>query len=321
MRHFLHVWGGYNMTGDTSAQKMALFHGEGANGKSTWVDVVAYGLGDYSKTVGIETFIDQGRHRKGGDATPDLAALSGVRMIRTSEPEQGAKFSDGLIKAMTGSEPMSVRELNKGFFEMQMTGKVTCSANIKPMIGTDHGIRRRVRLIPWDVIIPEDERDDTLSEQLKKEIDGIFLHLLDGVLDWMRDGLPEPQAIKDATREYQEENDPVGRFVDQCVRPAKDARIQTTALYEVFKAWQIASGELPPSGKAWSQKYLGGQLKKKGYKSLQSNTVFWLDIETIKQVSDFVDENWKPLIVNGSGAQRDARESDPDPPIDDLPPL
>lgn len=324
MRGFLHRWGGYNLTGSITSQKMALFYGEGANGKSTWVDEVAFIMGEYARSCGIETFIDQGRHRKGGDATPDLAALSGARMVRTSEPEQGAKFSDGLIKAMTGGEPMNVRELNKGFFEMVVTFKVTCSANVKPLIGTDHGIKRRVRLIPWDIIIPEDERDDTLLVKLKAEGSGVLNYLVDGALRWMADGLPEPQAVQDATREYQEENDPVGRFVELCVVKTAGERVQASALYDVFKAWQIASGELPASGKPWSMKYLGSQMKKKGYRQVQNNTMWWLDIATAKSVHDFVDSEWKPLRGGEPGldppsARLSAADDDFNP-FDGMPP-
>ncbi|MEG8021813.1 hypothetical protein [Sphingomonas aerolata] len=89
MRRFLHQWGGLSVTGDISEQKLAFFHGKGRNGKSTLVDAWSYIAGDYGGSVGIETFLDQGRGRKGGEATPDLARLPGIRFLRTSEPEKG----------------------------------------------------------------------------------------------------------------------------------------------------------------------------------------------------------------------------------------
>jgi putative DNA primase/helicase len=311
MRGFLHAWGGYNLTGDISAQKMALFYGEGANGKSTWVDTVAFMLGDYSRSCGIETFIDQGRQRKGGDATPDLAALAGRRMVRTSEPEKGAKFSDGLIKAMTGGEPMNVRELNKEFYEMTVTFKVTCSANIKPTIGTDHGIKRRVRLIPWDEKIPEEEQDDSLVSKLKEEGSGILNHLIAGALHWLDHGLPEPEAVKQATREYQEENDPLARFVELCIMRSDGARVGSTSLFELFKAWQTWAGEIGATGRTWSQKYFTGQMKLKGFKTFQSSTIFWVGIETAKSVHDFIDADGRP-IRDPDGAAAPPPHASPD---------
>jgi putative DNA primase/helicase len=313
MRAFLHAWGGYNLTGDISAQKFVLNYGEGANGKSTWTDTVAWLMGDYSRTCGIETFIDQGRQRKGGDATPDLAALAGRRMVRTSEPERGAKFSDGLIKALTGGEPMNVRELNLGFFEMIVTFKVTCSANIKPQIGTDHGIKRRVRLVPWDVTIPDAEQDDQLAAKLKAEASGILNHLIAGCLHWLRDGLPEPQAIIEATREYQDENDPLGRFVRLCVVPRPGSRVQSTPLYDLFVAWTRWAGEQNSSGKAWSQKWFTSSMKLKGYKTIQSNTIQWLDIDTVRAISDFVDDHGR--VVDGDRDGPPERWGDDDVPL------
>ncbi|TZG26493.1 phage/plasmid primase, P4 family [Sphingomonas montanisoli] len=317
MRGFLHAWGGYNLTGSISAQKFVLNYGEGANGKSTWVDTVAWMIGDYSRSCGIETFVDQGRQRKGGDATPDLAALTGRRMVRTAEPEKGAKFSDGLIKALTGGEPMNVRELNMPFYEMIVTFKVTCSANIKPQIGTDHGIKRRVRLVPWDVIIPDERQDDQLTAKLKAEGSGILNHLIQGCLAWMRDGLPEPEAIKEATRDYQEENDPLGRFLGLCVAPGKpEERVQSSLLYDIFRAWAKWAGEENASGKPWSQKWFTNQMKLKGHKTIQSNTIQWIGIVALKAVRDFVDAEGNVIVEQATSSHSPSSSAalDPDDP-------
>jgi putative DNA primase/helicase len=120
MRRFLHQWGGLSLTGDTSEQRMVVFWGKGANGKSTLLETWAHVAGDYTKSVMVETFLDQGRARRGGEPTPDLAMLAGVRFLRTSEPERGAKLSEALIKLITGGDTMQVRHLNRDFFERQL---------------------------------------------------------------------------------------------------------------------------------------------------------------------------------------------------------
>lgn len=146
-----------------SEQKLAFFHGKGANGKSTLVDTWATIAGDYSGTVPIETFLDQGRKRKGSDASPDLAALVEVRMLRTSEPEKGSKLAEALIKLATGGEPMPVRRLMRDPFDLHPAFKMTVSGNHRPSIsGIDDGIWRRVMLVPWDVQIPDREKDRQL---------------------------------------------------------------------------------------------------------------------------------------------------------------
>lgn len=304
MRRFLHCWAGYNLTGDISAQKLVFNYGHGANGKSTWVDIVAAVIGDYSTTVGIETFLDQGRGRKGGDATPDLAGLAGRRMVRTSEPEKGTKFADALIKLITGGEPIKVRELNKEFFEMQVTFKVTVSGNHKPSIGTDHGIWRRMQLVPWSVTIPEAERDDALMTKLKGELPGILNRLIAGALDWMTNGLPAPDEVVRATQEYQEQSDPLGRFIELCVRPSAGGRVQSSVLYGVFSAWTVWAGE-----KTWSQRGFSMAMEERGYRKKQSDTIKWLDIELVKSAADFVDPS-TGKAVGGDGGGGD-HPSDP----------
>lgn len=291
MRHFLNCWSGYSALGDVSAQVFALFYGQGANGKSVWVDVHAHILGDYARVCGIETFIDQGRYRKGSDATPDLAALAGRRMVRASEPEEGTKFSDGLIKALTGTEPVPVRELNKPPFEMNVTFKCTVSANVKPKIGTDHGIQRRVRLVPWDVIIPDEEQDRLLLTKLKAEADGILAQMVQGAIAYLGNGLPMPVAIEAATREYREENDLLGRFIGDCIAEAKGSEVGATALHNLFVTWQNFVGEVGQSGKPWSMKYLTGQMKKKGYVQIKSSVMKWRDIKLTRDQIDFDGEH------------------------------
>jgi putative DNA primase/helicase len=88
MRGFLDIWSGYNSLGLADAQKFAIFYGEGSNGKGVWINTIAHILGDYAWATGIETFIDQGRYRKGSDASPDLAALAGRRMVYANEPRR-----------------------------------------------------------------------------------------------------------------------------------------------------------------------------------------------------------------------------------------
>jgi putative DNA primase/helicase len=218
MRDFLDVWAGYNSLGLSDAQKMAIFYGEGSNGKGVWINTIAHMLGDYAWATGIETFIDQGRYRKGSDASPDLAALAGRRMVYANEPENNSKFSDGLIKELTSDEPKGgVRELMKPPFELQITFSNTVSANTLPGIGTDHGIQRRVQVVPWAVVISGADVDPRLKDKLKAEAAGILNRMIAGAVRYLADGLPTPQAIKDATIEYQQDNDLLGKFLKLCV--------------------------------------------------------------------------------------------------------
>lgn len=288
MRAFLQTWSGYNALGLADAQKMALFYGEGSNGKGVWINTMAHILGDYAWATGIETFVDQGRYRKGSDASPDLAALAGRRMVYANEPEYGSKFSDGLIKELTSDEPKGgVRELMKPPFELQITFTNTISANTLPNIGTDHGIQRRVQVVPWDVTVSGDEVDPRLKTKLQAEASGILNRIIAGAVDYLNAGLPSPQAIKDATTEYQQDNDMLGKFLALCVARVPGEVVGARPLHRVFAAWQTWAGQLAASGKPWSEKYLNAQLRKKKFEQAKSSNMKWLNVALRYSADDF----------------------------------
>lgn len=296
MRDFLDVWAGYNALGLADAQKMALFYGEGSNGKGVWINTQAYVLGDYAWSAAIETFIDQGKYRKGSDASPDLAALAGRRMVYANEPEEGSKFSDGLIKSMTSDEPIGgVRELLKPPFELQVTFTNTVSANNKPRIGTDHGIQRRMQVVPWEVIVTDNRVDPLLKTKLKAEASGILNRMVRGAVRYLSSGLPAPEAIKEATREYQAENDILGQFLLLAVERVEGNKIGASEYHRVFAGWQTWAQLLPASGKPWSPKYLNAQMQKKGFKISKSSTMQWQGIALRYDEIDFVDEQGRPV--------------------------
>jgi putative DNA primase/helicase len=283
MRRFLHAWGGYSLTGDVGQQKLCFFYGKGKNGKSTLVDAWANVAGDYGESVGIETFLDQGRGRNAGAATPDLALLPGVRFLRTSEPEKGSKLAEALIKLVTGGEPIQARRLHSDFFRFKPSFKLTLSGNYKPSIsGTDLGIWRRLLLVPWDVTV--EVADVSLPEKLDAERSGILNRLLDGLRDFLDHGLELPSEVSEATASYRDDSDPLGRFLRIAVEHDPEARTGSSLFHAVFSAWARSSGE-----RQWSPKGLSMALKERGYRSMQSNTMFWLGICLLKSESDFLD--------------------------------
>nr|WP_249403666.1 phage/plasmid primase, P4 family [Sphingomonas sp. CFBP 13720] len=289
MRAFLDVWAGYNMLGDASAQKMAIFYGEGANGKGVWINTKRAILGDYAWAASINTFMDSDRSRKGSDASPDLAALAGRRMVYANEAEHGSKFSDGLVKELTSDEPKGgVRELMKPPFELIITFKNTIIANTKPGIGTDHGIRRRMQLVPWEIIIPDAEQDPQLKTKLVQEAAGILNRMVRGALQYLSTGLPLPETIREATEAYLDENDILGKFLALCIEKVPGETIGSSALHELFAAWQTWAQLLPASGKPWSPKYLASQLERKSFRKRKSSSMVWGDIWPLYAADDFV---------------------------------
>jgi putative DNA primase/helicase len=275
MRRFLHQWAGLSLTGDTSPQRMVIFWGRGSNGKSTLVETWAAVAGGYGTSISIESFLDQGRARRGGEPTPDLAGLSGVRFLRTSEPERGAKLSEALIKLVTGGDMLKVRHLNKDFFELRAQFKLTLSRNYRPEIrGADEGIWRRVVLVPWTVMIPPERRDPLLGEKLRGEVSGILNRMLDGLRDFLDNGLVLPDEAIAATASYRSDSDPLGRFLSANVVTKIGAKTQSSLLYAAFTQWATANGEAERKQAGFSR-----AMVERGYRKKQSDVMWWLDVE------------------------------------------
>jgi P4 family phage/plasmid primase-like protien len=172
-----------------------------------------YLLGDYAIATPTETFM-----RKNGDQiTNDIARLRGTRFVTTTEAEQGRRLSEPLIKQITGNDRMTARFLYGEFFNFVPTFKIFMATNHKPVIkGTDHGIWRRIKLIPFTTRIPDEKQDKHLEDKLKTEASGILNWLLEGTRRWRQEGLKAPAAILNATDEYRGEMDVIGNFLKEC---------------------------------------------------------------------------------------------------------
>lgn len=244
MRAFLLRWFGLCMTAVTGEQKLCFFYGMGANGKSVLIDLIWRIMGDYAATAKIESLTGTSR-RGGGDATPDLVPLIGARFVRASEPDEGVKWQEGLIKDLTGGEPIMVRALHSDFVQARPVFKLTISGNHKPDIrGTDDGIWRRLLLIPFDEQIPKEKRipKDKLDAMLFAEAPGILNRMIEGLLDYMKNGLGEPQAVIEATEEFRAESDPFGQFLTSACVVTGDHKdsILASELVEAFNFWRAS---------------------------------------------------------------------------------
>ena len=320
MRRYLHAWGGYSMTGDTSEQKLQCWYGLGGNGKSTVIDAWSSAYGDYADTIGIESFLDQGIKKRGDQASPDLAKLAGCRLLRSSEPEGNSRFAVGLIKLVTGGEPVPVRHLNRSFFNMKVMFKLTISFNEKPDIKeTNDGIWRRVKLVGWgqrvrDEINPSGTRDKDpdLPKKLLGELSGIFNRLVDGLIDWLEHGLIEPEDVIRDTLQYRTENDPLARFLRLCTVPDAESTARSSKLHELFVAWCRVADEVE-----WKQKGFSNAMLAKGYQKKASDGMHWLGMRMIREPSDFIDEHGRAKAFSLPDDDDAASPRTPDPAADE----
>lgn len=247
MQAFLQRWFGYSMLGLTNEQALAFFYGMGANGKSALTDLMARLLGSYAATAKIESLTGQNR-RSGGDATPDLISIVAARMVRASEPEKGVQWQEGLIKQLTGGEPILVRALNENFFEATPIFKLTIGGNHAPDIrGMDDGIWRRLLIVPFDVQIPKEERDPLIVQRMLTEGPGILNWLVEGAMSYLEGGLAPPAQVSQATATLRQDADPYGKFLDEACVVTGDPHdsISSRDLMLCFSFWQIRRGETP----------------------------------------------------------------------------
>jgi putative DNA primase/helicase len=319
VRRYVHQVGGYASSGDTGEHLLWFNYGRGRNGKSVTIDSWCSALGDYSGTIGIESFLDQGIKKRGDAATPDLAKLGGVRMLRASEPERGAKLNSALIKAATGGEPMSVRALHRGFFDLSPRFKLLMSGNSKPGIpDTDDGIWGRMRLVPWKRHIekPDEDpyrdthpaerwptKDPKLADKIKAaELAGVFARLVEGLVDYLEHGFVEPEGVTLATADYRNQSDPLGRFLELCTERVPDSRVKSSELHELFAAWCKAAGE-----KEWSPVGFANAMIDKGFTKVRSDGMRWEGLRMTRQVSDFVDGEGRVRLLSDDLTKEPAR--------------
>lgn len=259
---------GYALTGDTREQCFFILYGIGANGKTTMTTAVAKTVGGYAQHTPTETLLV-----KRNDTIPnDVARLHGSRLVTAAEAECGRQLAEALVKQLTGGDKMAARFLHGEFFEFTPTFKIFLAVNQKPAIrGTDHAIWRRVRLIPFEVTIPDSEQDKTLPGKLEAEKAGILRWAVEGCLAWQKEGLEPPKAVTEATADYRDEMDTVGAFIDECC--TRDPGAETTAkrLYDRYSEWCIDHAE-----KAMSKADFGARLAEKGFAPGRTRTGrFW----------------------------------------------
>lgn len=268
IKAFLQTFYGYSLLGLIGAQKLVFHYGEGANGKSTFIEALSRLVGPYGRLLNAES-VTGTQSRGAGQATPDIAQLPGARIVRISELPRGEPLREALVKQLTGGEPMMARHNYGNFFEFRPSFKATMSGNDKPRIdGVDHGIWRRIALVIWGQTIPENKRRDmeAVLAEFEAERSGILNWLIDGALNYLANGLQEPPEIREATRAYRADMDQVQSFVDACVvrhtpPPDSDAKLlPSRMLYEAYEAWCVANAMKP-----WSEKAFSQTMVKKGF--------------------------------------------------------
>jgi len=240
---------GYTLTGVTSEQVLFFLYGEkGNNGKSTLVNTLRAMLGDYGVHTPTETLVV----KQYDNAIPaDLARLAGARMVTAIEANFNRQLNEARIKGMTGGDPITARLLYSNYSEFTPEFKLWLTANDRPRVReTDDAFWRRVRVIAFEVEIPLDERDRDLPNKLKAEWPGMLNWAVRGCRKWQREGLAEPNTVRQATADWRKAADHLTRFVREALILDPDGVVSASGVYNHYKAWCNRNGERPMSTKA-----------------------------------------------------------------------
>ncbi len=258
LREFVQRAAGYSLTGSTAEQVLFLLHGNGANGKSTFIEVMRDVLGDYAQNAAPDTFLA----KRTGGIPNDVARLQGARFVSATETGDGRRLDEAFVKQVTGGDRITARFMRAEFFEFQPVCKVWLATNHKPQVqGTDEGIWRRLRLVPFDQTIPPDERDQRLHDKLRRELPGILRWAAEGCQAHARHGLGDAARVAEATAEYRQEMDLIGDFLDAHTEQAQGGWVDSDTLYGTYSGWCQETGIRNPL----SQQQFGQRLSQRGY--------------------------------------------------------
>lgn len=288
---------GYSMTGDASLQCFYILHGQGSNGKGTFMKTIQTILGDYSATLKGNSLME-----KMGDegARGDLAKLEAKNFVVVNELEEGKSFDEALVKSLTSGadEVVPVRRMYEEEFDLHPRFKLWMTTNKLPKIkGTDQGIWRRVRKIPfeYDFEKDSDRNEHFFEEKLLPEMSGILNWAIEGCLKWQSDGMNVPDIVKYAISDYRHDMDPIQRFIDECCIVSETCKVKRTALYDVYCEWCKENKEYTLSTIKFNRK-MG---EKNFIQAVSAGIYYWKNIGLVTH--DYVelddrDENINPFI-------------------------
>jgi putative DNA primase/helicase len=259
MINFLQRAVGYSITGLTVEQCFFILHGIGANGKSTFIETLASLLGNgYAAGTPTDTIMIK-RFESG--IPNDVARLKGARFVSINEVEKGRRMAESKVKQMTGGDRLTARFMRGEYFDFYPEFKLWLRANHKPIIsGTDNAMWRRIRFIPFEVAIPENEQNPFLQKELTSEYNGILAWIVQGCLDWQKMRLQPPEKVTRATADYRDDQDVIGSFLKEKTEAGE--YVYSKILYMTYTNWCEGNGDRPITQRSFSQ-----ALTEKGYES------------------------------------------------------
>jgi putative DNA primase/helicase len=255
LQAFLQQWAGYCLTGDTSEQALMFVYGLGGNGKGVFLTVLREIIADYAKAAAMDTFVASKHQRH----LTELAMLHGARLVTASETEKNQAWSESRINQLTGEDPITANFMRRDHFTFPPRFKLTLIGNHKPKLETvNEAARRRFNIVPFRY--KPKEPDKALVGKLRQEYPAILRWMIDGCLDWQANGLLRPDIVLATTAEYFEEQDLLGRWIDEECELGAEKKASASKLYKSWEEFAKANGETPGSATSF-----GSLLSQRGF--------------------------------------------------------
>lgn len=265
LMRYANLFAGYCCTGDTREKMFLFIHGPADTGKSTFVEVLMAVLGTYAQSASMDTFSETKHERH----STELAELAGVRFVAAPETEEGTRWNQSRINALTGKDRIRARFMRQDNFEFTPQFKLLVYGNHTPHIkNVDGAMRRRLHILPFPHSIPREEQDPALDSRLKAEYPQILHWMIQGCLDWQAcSGLTMPEAVQDATSQYLEAEDSFGAWVEERLLQEPTAFSIGSDLYRDYKNHCEQQGDAPLGSKRFAQ-----QMEQRGFSRAKSKT-------------------------------------------------
>jgi len=274
MINFIQRLLGYTLTGLTVEEKLFFFYGTGANGKSKLLETIYFVLGDYAKRAPASLLLEQ----RNAQHPTAMAGLMGARGVFASEIPSGKTWDDQVIKDATGGDTITARLMRQDFFEFMPHFKLLIAGNHQPRLkNVDESVVRRMVMIPFNVTISPEQRDTQLGEKLKAEAGQILSWCVKGSVQYFERGLDIPESVTSASKEYIQNEDVIGEFVDTCMEEFS-GQIEVHVVFEIYTNWIRSQGYSYPK----TERQLRKEFKDRGYTIKRSNSVYYIHNMRVK---------------------------------------
>lgn len=280
VQRFSQQWVGYCLTGSIIEHALVFIYGPGGNGKSVFQNIISEIVGDYAKVAPMAIFAASPYPRH----LTELAMLKGARVVTASETEATQKWSEARVNQLTGGDPITANYMRRDHFTYQPQFKLMMVGNHKPQLpNVNDAARRQFNIVPF--LHKPKEPDQSLPEKLRSEYPAILRWAIEGCLDWQQNKLVKPDIVTKATSDYFEEQDLLGRWIDEECECGPGKKDSASNLYASWESFAKANGEEPGTATTF-----GTRLPERGYLKKKSGKTFYIGIKVKEGPEDLSDQ-------------------------------